>query len=193
MKFCIELCFYLLNLQCNRKHMNELNSSDVRLRPLTEDDKTRLSELANNSNISSQLRDAFPHPYTIENAEQFIAMCMNHFPTQVFAIEYKGAYVGNIGLHKETDVYCKSAELGYFLGEPYWNKGIMTQAVNLICKYGFDTLDIIRIHSGIFEFNIASQRVLEKCGFTKEGIFKNAIYKNGKICDEIRYAKLISQ
>ncbi len=97
---------------------------------------------------------------------------------------------GNIGLVKGTDVYVKSAEIGYFLGELFWNKGIMTQAVNLITDYGFENLDIDRIYTGVFDYNLASQRVLEKCGFTKEATFRKAIFKNGKIYDEIRYAKL---
>jgi RimJ/RimL family protein N-acetyltransferase len=134
------------------------------------------------------LRDAFPHPYTLEDAEKFIANSTKKQPTEIFAIEYKGEYVGNIGLHKATDVYRKSAEIGYFLGEPYWNKGIMSQAVQLICEYGFKNLDIVRIHTGVFEFNTASQKVLEKCGFQKEGVFKKAICKNDIMYDEIRFA-----
>ena len=166
-----------------------LSDSVVTLRPLRITDKFRLVEIANNKNISSNLRDGFPNPYTLENAEGFIANVSKADPTEVFAIEWNGEYVGNIGLHKGTDVYRKSAEVGYFLGEPYWNKGIMPRAVNLICEYGFRELDIVRIHAGIFEFNPSSMRVLEKCGFKREAIFKNAVFKNGKICDEYRYVK----
>jgi RimJ/RimL family protein N-acetyltransferase len=106
------------------------------------------------------------------------------------AVEYNGEYVGNIGLHKGTDVYRKSTEIGYFLGEPYWNLGIMTKAVNLICDYGFKTMDIVRIHAGIFEFNPASMRVLEKCGFKREAIRENAVFKQGKVWNEMVYVKL---
>ncbi len=168
-----------------------LSDSVVTLRPLSITDKFRLVEIANNKNISSNLRDGFPNPYTLENAEGFIANVSKADPPEVFAIEWEGEYVGNIGLHKGTDVYRKSAEVGYFLGEPYWNKGIMPRAVNLICEYGFRELDIVRIHAGIFEFNPSSMRVLEKCGFRREAIFKNAVFKNGKICDEYRYVKLL--
>ena len=83
----------------------------------------------------------------------------------IFAIEYQGEYVGNISLSVGTDIYRKSAEIGYFIGEPFWNKGIMTKAVNLITEYGFEKLSIIRIYTGIFDYNKSSQRVLEKCGF----------------------------
>lgn len=160
----------------------------IKLRKLTIDDKHRLVEFANNEKISINLRDGFPNPYTLTDAEKFLTNVINQTPTQVFAIEFNGIYVGNIGLHLCSDVYRKSAEIGYLLDEKYWNKGIMTKAVNLICEYGFNELDIVRIHTGVFEYNKPSQVVLEKCGFTKEGIFRKAIFKNGKICDEIRYA-----
>lgn len=162
----------------------------VRLRELTMEDMFRLAEFANNEKISINLRDAFPYPYTLSDAEKFISMVANQSPTEVFAIEYNGVYVGNIGLHKCSDVYRKSAEIGYLLDEKYWNKGIMSHAVNLICEYGFRELDIVRIHTGVFDYNTASQKVLEKCGFVKEAVFRKSIYKNGKICDEVRYAKI---
>ena len=166
------------------------NQSITQLRELTIDDKYRLVEFANNEKISINLRDGFPNPYTLTHAENFLDNVTKQKPTQVFAIEFNGLYVGNIGLHLCSDVYRKSAEIGYLLDEKYWNKGIMTKAVNLICEYGFNELDIVRIHTGVFEYNTASQIVLEKCGFTKEGIFRKAIFKNGKIWDEIRYAKI---
>ena len=170
--------------------MIEIINNNIKLREFTPEDKYRLADLANNKKIAINLRDGFPHPYTLKDAENFLNMCSKYDPPQLFAIEYNKLHVGNISLIKGNDVYRKSAEIGYFLGEPYWNKGIMTIAVNLICDYGFQNLDIERIYTGIFDFNPASQRVLEKCGFTKEAVFKKAIYKNGVICDEIRYAKL---
>ncbi len=168
----------------------EISDGVIKLRPLRINDKFRLAELANNSKIAVNLRDGFPHPYTIEDAEKFIENFGVQIPQQVFAIEYDGEYTGNIGLHKATDVYRMSAEIGYFLGEPYWNKGIMTRAVNLICDYGFKNLDIVRIHAGIFEFNPASMRVLEKCGFKRESVAEKAIYKKGVIWNEMKYVKL---
>lgn len=173
--------------------MLRFDDGEVAIREFLPEDKFRLAELANNTKVSDNLRDGFPSPYTVADAIQFIDMCLKTRPPQVFAIEYKGEYVGNIGLHKGDDVYAKSAEIGYFLGEPYWNKGIMTKAVRLICGYGFISLGIVRIFTGVFSYNIGSQKVLEKCGFIKEAIFKDAIFKNGKICDEVRYAKLLSQ
>ena len=162
----------------------------VSLRPIELSDKERLVELANNKNVSINLRDGFPNPYSRDDAEKFIKNCISQKPVTVFAIEFEGLYVGNISLIPGTDVYRRSAEIGYFLGELYWNKGIMTRAVNLICEYGFKNFDIERIHTGVFDYNHASQRVLEKCGFKKEGTFRRAVFKGGKFFDEIRYSKL---
>lgn len=150
-----------------------------------------MAELANNENISRNLRDGFPHPYTLQHAEEFIEKCLSPGPQTIFAIEYKGEYAGNIGLSKGMDVYRKSAEVGYFIGEKYWNKGIATSALNLICDYGFRELDIVRIHAGVFEHNLASQKVLEKCGFVREGVFEKAVFKQEKFWNEVRYAKLL--
>ena len=161
----------------------------VTIRKFRRSDKSRMAEIANNEKVAVNLRDAFPSPYSLEHAEKFIAMCLRMKPYQVFAIEYGGEYVGNIGLHRNDDVYRKTAELGYFIGEPYWHKGITPRAVNLICDYGFRELDVIKIYSGVFSFNTASQRVLEKCGFEREAVLRNAVIKKGQICDEIRYAK----
>jgi len=168
----------------------ELTSGDIKLRGFTKADSRRLTELANNENISRNLRDGFPHPYTLQHADEFIQKCMTQDPVTLFAIEYKGEYVGNIGLVKGNDVYRKSAEVGYFIGEAYWNKGIATVALILITEYGFKNFDIVRIHTGVFEHNAASQRVLEKCGFIKEGIFKKAVFKQGRFWNEVRFAKI---
>ena len=163
---------------------------DVVLRELVEEDIPKLAEYANNEKVSINLRDGFPSPYGIDDAKHFYDRIENQHPKTFFAIEYKGNYVGNISLVIGTDVYRNSAEIGYFIGEPFWNKGIVTKAVKLMVKFGFEKLGVIRIHTGVFEFNKASQRVLEKCGFEKEGIFRKSITKNGKIQDEIRYAKI---
>jgi RimJ/RimL family protein N-acetyltransferase len=127
-----------------------------------------MAEIANNMKIAVNLRDAFPYPYSLEDARKFINMCLRVKPYQVFAIEFEGEYVGNIGLHKQDDVYRKTAELGYFIGEQYWNRGITTRAVNLICEYGFRELDVIKIFSGVFSFNTASQRVLRNAGLREK-------------------------
>lgn len=168
----------------------ELKSGNILLRPLRLSDAERLAELANNEKISRNLRDGFPHPYTLDDAKNFLTKFTNQDPVTFFGIDFKSEYVGNISLVPCQDIYRKSAEIGYFIGEPYWNKGIVTTAVNLITEYGFKHLDIIRIHTGVFEYNTASMRVLEKCGFIKEAVFRKSVFKQGKLWDEVRYAKL---
>ena len=88
---------------------------------------------------------------------------------------------------KQVDVYRKSAEIGYWIGEPYWGKGIATEAAKLITAYGFEQLELLKIFSAVFDFNKASQRVLEKAGYKLEAIIEKAICKNHKLCDEYRY------
>lgn len=175
--------------------INDINiiasNDDVIIRELMDSDLSKLTAYANNPKVAINLRDAFPHPYSFEDAVKFKAMVDSMNPKVIFAIEYKGEYAGNISLMPCSDVYRKSAEIGYFLGEPFWNKGIMTQAVNLISKWGFENLGVVRIHTGVFEFNKASQRVLEKCGFVLEGTFRKAVSKNNQLYNEIRLAKIL--
>jgi len=173
-----------------RNKFTTIENGEVKLREFIDLDLAKLSEYANNEKVSINLRDAFPKPYTPRDAENFKKMIDLQNPKTFFAIEYKGEYVGNISLSVGDDVYRKSAEIGYFIGEPFWNKGIATKAVSLITNWGFENLDIVRIHTGIFEFNKSSQRVLEKCGYIKEAVFKKSVCKNNEIYDEIRYAKI---
>lgn len=167
-----------------------MTEKQIKLRPFADTDAESIFELANNKNIWINLRDGFPHPYSLADARKYIAYCLSLNPPTCFAIEYGGELAGSIGLFPQSDVYSKSAEIGYWIGEPFWNKGIASRAVDMIVEYGFLNLDIIRIHTGVFSYNIASQKVLEKCRFVKEAVFKNAIWKDGRICDEIRYARL---
>jgi len=162
----------------------------IELRPLKLSDKTQLAKLANNKNIWDNLRDFIPYPYEETDAEFFINSTKEEEPKQTFGIEYKGELSGVIGLVIQKDVYKKSAEIGYWIGEPFWGNGIATKAVELITEYGFNKLGLNRIYSGVFEYNVASMKVLEKNGYEKEGIFKNAILKNDEICDEHRFFKL---
>jgi len=173
-----------------RTEINIAEEGEVVLRELLDSDLEKLVEYANNEKVSINLRDAFPKPYLPENAIGFKKMVDSLNPKTFFAIQYQNQYVGNISLSIGTDVYRKSAEIGYFIGEPFWNRGIATKAVNLMTNWGFSHLDIVRIHTGVFEFNKASQRVLEKCGFVKEAVFRKSICKNNELFNEIRYAKI---
>lgn len=159
----------------------------ILLRKFQLSDRDSLVRLANNPNISRNMRDAFPSPYTLEDADQFIQKVTSEKPNTVFAIQENGIHVGNVGLHPATDVYRRSAELGYIIGEPYWGRGIATRAVEKIVEFGFNELDLVRIYANVFSFNPASARVLEKVAFEYEGRATKAVYKNGAFHDEIRY------
>lgn len=162
----------------------------ITLRPLQNTDRTQLAILANNWNIWKNVRDQMPYPYTEENADFFINNLANSAENHIRGIFYNDAFCGMIGLHPQKDVYRLSAELGYWIGEPFWGKGIATEATNQMTHFGFNHLNLKRIYAGVFGYNIASMRVLEKCGFEKEGVFKNAVIKNNEIVDEHRFAKL---
>ena len=167
-----------------------LKHEKIVLRPLNDKDKEDLAQLANNKKVWDNLRDIMPFPYTIDNASFFINMTKQENPQMTFAIEYEGHLSGVIGLVPQQDVYKKTAEIGYWIGEPFWNKGIATNAVNLITEYGLGQLDLVRIHTGVFEYNTASMKVLEKCGYKKEGVFEKAVIKNGQVWNEHRYSKI---
>ncbi len=163
----------------------------IKLRTLEFSDKEKLVTIANNKNIWDYLRDYMPYPYYEKDAIFFIELTEKENPKQTFGIiTEKGELCGIIGLVLQKDVYRLTAEIGYWLGEEYWGKGIATKAIELITTYGFEQLKLERIHTGVFDFNIASMKALEKNGYNKEGIFRNSIIKNGEIYDEHRYAKL---
>ena len=164
----------------------------VSLRRLVEEDAPNLAKLLNNINIVKQLRDFIPFPYSEEDARNFIGFVTSDSLQKVYAIEVEEVLVGVVGLVLQEDIYKLSAELGYWLGEAHWNKGIMTQAVKEILKRGFNEFKLLRIYSGVKQNNKGSQRVLEKAGFKLEGVFKKAIVKNGLVMDEYRYAILNS-
>jgi len=165
-------------------------NTKIVLRYLELSDLEELAILANNSKIANNLRNGFKNPYNLEHAHEFYSMIQQQNPQSYFAIGYEGNFAGMIGLTKLEDVYCKTAEIGYWLGEPYWNMGLMTGAVKLVVKWGWQNLDIVRIHTGIYSHNKASARVLEKAGFKFECEFIHSIYKNGKVLNELRYSIL---
>lgn len=166
-----------------------LKEGNIILRLLYDSDANTLAQLANNKKIWDNVRDYLPFPYGIEDAISFITLTQKENPQTTFAIEYDRQFCGVIGLVGQSDVYKRTAEIGYWLGEPYWNKGIATVCVKLLTDYGFKQLDFIRIHTGVFEYNIGSMKVLTKNGYSKDGIFKKSILKNGQIFDEHRFSK----
>ena len=159
-----------------------------KLRKWKVSDIESLVRYANNEKIAANLTDQFPHPYTKEHGEAFIKMATKNSPNRIFAIEINGEASGGIGLHFQTDIHKKNAELGYWLAEPYWGKGIMTKVVLQMIDFGFKTFEIDRIFARPFGTNIGSQKVLEKAGFILEGKFEKTLFKRGEYVDEFIYA-----
>lgn len=157
------------------------------LRDWTPDDAPSLVRHADNPDIAAHMRDAFPHPYTPEDAEAFIAMATHDCPALMLAIEVDGEAVGGIGIHPLADVYRGTAEIGYWLSGDYRGRGIMTDAVRAIVPRAFALFSIVRLQAGVFENNPASMRVLEKCGFHLEAVHRSAITKDGVVMDEYLY------
>jgi RimJ/RimL family protein N-acetyltransferase len=165
-----------------------LNEGDIILRPFYDNDAEVLAQLINNKKIWDNLRDYIPFPYSVDDAVFFIRQTQKENPQMSFAIEFDQQFCGAIGLIGQSDVYKKTAELGYWLGEKYWNKGLATVSVKLITDYAINELDFIRVHTGVFEYNAGSMRVLIKNGYTKDGIFRKSILKNERILDEHRFS-----
>ena len=149
-----------------------------------------LVNYANNINVWNNLRNYFPSPYTEEDGKIWLEKMADASPIVNLAIDMDGACIGGIGLILNTDVYAYSAEIGYWLGEPFWNQGIATEAVRQMVEYCFYYFDIIRIYAEVFEINKASMRVLEKNGFYLEGVRRKAVYKNAILMDDYIWVKL---
>lgn len=147
-------------------------------------DAGSLARHANNPCIAVMMRDVFP---SLEEAHRFISMATGPTPNLFLAIDVKGEAVGGIGIHPLDDVKRRSAEIGYWLSESLLGKGIMTDAVGSLVPFAFERYDIVRLQAGVFSSNPASMRVLEKCGFTREAVHRDAITKNGALLDEVMY------
>jgi len=155
------------------------------LRPFEITDKRAIARHANNEKIADNLRDRFPYPYTEEDAEWFVNFVLqkNNSPVRNFIIEINNEAAGAIELRPEEDVYRLNAEIGYWLGEEHWGKGIMTGVIKSLVKYIFENFDIKRVYAIPFETSIGSIRALEKAGFTREATIKNGVIKKEKVLD----------
>jgi RimJ/RimL family protein N-acetyltransferase len=153
------------------------------------DDAESLAMHANNRRVWLALRDLFPHPYTIEDARKFLQNATTVQPTKNFCIEIDGTAVGGIGIHLGVDVHRHTAELGYWLGEEFWGRGVMTEAVVAFADFCFQNFRLRRVYAEPFGNNSASARVLEKAGFIFEGRLKNNVLKDGELLDSLLYAK----
>ena len=155
-------------------------------------DARDLATALSNKKIQDNLRDGLPYPYTEQDGKEFISamLAANENDTFAFAITANGKVIGSIGAFRQTNIHNKTAELGYYIAEEYWGKGIMTEAVKQLCDYVFSNTDIIRIYAEPFAYNIGSCRVLEKADFQYEGILRSNALKNGKVFDMKMYSKL---
>jgi ribosomal-protein-alanine N-acetyltransferase len=166
----------------------ELKFEKFTIRNWQTGDESSLVHHANNRKIWRNVRDRFPHPYTLEDAIWWIGFANAENPTVNFAIEIEGVAVGGIGLILRDDVYRLSAEIGYWLGEEFWGRGIVSEALRALTEYAFANFELYRIYAEVFEWNPASMRVLEKAGYQYEGRLRKSVIKDGQIIDACIYA-----
>ncbi len=163
---------------------------NIEIRPWRAEDAPGLAKALSNQRVQDNLRDGLPFPYTEADAGDFISAMLAADPNVTFAwaICANGAAVGSIGAFRKENVHRLTAEMGYYIDEAYWGKGLATLAVKLACGHIFEHTDIVRIFAEPFAANIASCRVLEKAGFTCEGTLRQNAVKNGRLADMKMYA-----
>ena len=166
----------------------ELVRATCRLRALRAADASSIARYANDREIWLNLRDRFPHPYAEADARAYIAHAGTRDPQTVFAIEVEGAAVGVITLMPGEDIERVSSEIGYWLGRPFWGRGIITDAVHATTGYAFASLGMRRVFAVPFMRNEASHRVLEKAGYAREGVMRRSAIKDGVLLDQLLYA-----
>ena len=157
------------------------------IRSFVATDAESIAKYANNRRISLNLRDRFPYPYTRADAEGFVAAAGTQRPESDFAIASAREVIGGIGFHAQSDVHRLTAEVGYWLGEPYWGRGIATHALHAFTEWVFATTPLVRLYAHVFAWNPASARVLEKAGYTLEGRLRSSVIKDGQIIDQLMY------
>lgn len=162
----------------------------IAIRNWKHEDLNSLVLHANNIKVWNNLRNYFPHPYTEEDGKAWLDKVADALPAVNLAIDADGQAVGGIGLILNGDVYIKSAEIGYWIGEEFWGQGITTEAVRLMTEYAFYYFDLLRLYAEVFENNKASMRVLEKNGYYLEGVRRKAVFKNEVIMDDYIWVKL---
>lgn len=161
-----------------------------RLRRWRAGDAPALAAIINNKKIQDNLRDGIPYPYTKEDADCFISEMLAADPNQTyaFAVTADDVLAGSIAVYRQDNIHFRTGELGYYLGEPFWGRGIGSEAVRQMCAYIFEHTDIVRIFAEPFAYNTASCHILEKNGFQLEGTLKKNAMKNGRLLDMNLYA-----
>ena len=168
--------------------MQSKTQIEFTLRPWKITDLDSLVKHANNFKIAKNMTDQFPFPYTLAKGKAFIDFVSSVNPPNILAIDIEGEAVGAVGVHQQSDIQKMNAEMGYWLSESYWGKGIMTEAIKRMADHAFKTWPINRIYARPFGNNIGSQKVLEKAGFKLEAKFEKTFYKNDEFVDELIYA-----
>ena len=163
----------------------------VILREWKRSDADALAAIANNKKIWDNVRDRLPFPYTKKDAKEWLELVKKQKIVTTFCVEVDGELAGSIGVTLRDDVYRKTAEIGYFIGEEYWGKGVATEAIKQMVNYLQKKFDIVRIYAEVFEFNKASMKALEKNGFYLECVRKKAAFKNNMIVDDCVWVKLL--
>jgi ribosomal-protein-alanine N-acetyltransferase len=160
----------------------------IQLRNINAVNPQELQQLADNYAVARNLRDFFPSPYTLKDAESFIELAPTGTFGHVFALYAKNTLVGVGSLIPQKFEHRINAEIGYWIGEPYWGNGYATEAVKLLVGFAFGELNLLRVYASVYDYNAASVRVLQKCGFHREAILKSSIIKEGKLHDEHLYS-----
>ena len=170
-----------------------MKKDEIKLRVVTKNDKISLVKYANNKKIANNLRNAFPNPYSEENANYFINSANENNPKKlILAIDFNEELIGCIGAFQQDDIYSKNAEIGYWLAEPFWGKGYISTAIKKFVPMVFENMDIVRIYAEPFENNLGSKKALDKSGFKLEYTLKNNIFKNGEVLSSCIYSILKS-
>lgn len=167
-----------------------LNCGSCVVRAWQAGDRDSLVRFADNRRVWRNLKDRFPHPYTAADAEAWLALNRTNPDITGWAIEVDAMAVGGIGLVPGTDVHAKCAHIGYWLGEPYWGRGIATDAVRAVTRDALGERGFVRLEAPVFAWNPASMRVLEKCGYTREAVMRKSVFKDGQLIDSVLYARV---
>ncbi len=169
----------------------EISFDGVLLSPWKQKDAAALALIADNKNIADNLRDGFPYPYSFEDAIKWLKMILpENTPPRFFSINLDKVLVGSIGIVSKTDIYRKNFEIGYFIAEEHWGKGIGTRAIKAATSYAFKNFDVVRVYAEPFADNPGSRKALEKAGFSLEATLKRNVIKNGVIKDSCIYSVL---
>jgi RimJ/RimL family protein N-acetyltransferase len=169
-----------------------LTYGNIKLRPWKKSDARPLAVIANCKEIADNLRDGFPHPYSVEDAREWLSLAIRYNSDKIkyFAIEKDGQLTGSIGFVLKENIYRKNVEIGYFVSKDHWGQGVISIALKLIVPYIFDNFDVVRLYAEPYAHNMASRRVLEKNGFTCEAVLKSYVIKNNVILDSCIYSLL---